>query len=555
MVDGHGLRDMVRRSLSLSPRNFNESPRNDRVSGADRPTSLLRKGLNLFDSPRRSVKSESPKSERRRTEAGPLSSLGKTSHGLHLRRSLSPSQRASSMAHEDESVDSRNSRPDSIRNGVRSNSSSRPSSINALAGDDAKREASIGAILGEMPDLIEILEDTAGEPFSLASFQAFGREQSLDESIDFWIEIRQFQAKAGTSNSPTGKSTPPPSPKTTTEADIYCADVSRILSVYLRPGSEREINLGAAVRSRTLKKVMDALPVAKAMRSPKAGDDVEVSPLPEEEWMVVLLKQEASAGSPAHSPKERKKSNPTTPSAGGTPTDGLSPTSSTAAGNTDDTDSDEEDSPKNNNHTISTTAGEDRPGAPERQLSVREKAQLVEQRHAKAQLHHRMQTHIPKSGVPLTSSPPKWQQGTSKSPEGASSSPVRAIGHVSQKSFAPKKNNFFFPTTDDMESENWRRSLSAITLDRTVFSSAQASIFDLLLRDAYPRYIDVQCRHLEAFLGGKTQDVEGARVVKLLVDREKRRLRERLQAGKDYSAGHSKVTVMSPTGNSIEVLM
>jgi hypothetical protein len=105
--------------------------------------------------------------------------------------------------------------------------------------------------------------------------------------------------------------------------------------------------------------------------------------------------------------------------------------------------------------------------------------------------------------------------------------------------------------------------------DLEVFNTAQAAIYELLLLDAYPRYM--RGRHLELLeciasrqargrahirTGGSMASNAGSyTIVDMLVAREKRLLSEQVRSGNDFAHGKTKIKVMSPTGQEIEIIM
>ncbi|CAM9665595.1 unnamed protein product [Phaeothamnion confervicola] len=92
--------------------------------------------------------------------------------------------------------------------------------------------------------------------------------------------------------------------------------------------------------------------------------------------------------------------------------------------------------------------------------------------------------------------------------------------------------------------------------DRALFDGAQRAIFQLLLRDAYPRYIEKSTQHLHNFVEGNERSAgpEARLMVSMLIEREKLKLQDKIENGVDFGAGREKIRIKSPTGEEIEII-
>ncbi|CAM9797094.1 unnamed protein product, partial [Discosporangium mesarthrocarpum] len=92
--------------------------------------------------------------------------------------------------------------------------------------------ADSAVVLGEVPRLEDLIEGTSTEePFSLASFTSFAKARLFEEAVIFLVEVERLK---------------------TAEAAKFPSELQRLVSTYVRAGSELEVNLSCADRKKAV---------------------------------------------------------------------------------------------------------------------------------------------------------------------------------------------------------------------------------------------------------------------------------------------------------------
>ncbi|KAL4891038.1 RGS domain-containing protein [Aspergillus ambiguus] len=107
----------------------------------------------------------------------------------------------------------------------------------------------------ELPQFDDVLNDIAPHPYTLNTFKSYLEKNHCSEFLDFIIDLREYSERYKSANCRIERSTPQ-----CDESKYLVGLWRRLVSIYIVPGSSREMNLSSEEREQLLQYMDDMIP-------------------------------------------------------------------------------------------------------------------------------------------------------------------------------------------------------------------------------------------------------------------------------------------------------
>ncbi|CAM9343789.1 unnamed protein product [Chrysoparadoxa australica] len=404
-------------------------------------------------------------------------------------------------------------------------------------------DSAVAGVLTDLPSMLDVLKDRAGEPFTLESFREFSQKQLLEENVDFWLAVEAYKMRENVA-----------------DADLE-ETAKHIAETYIIAGAELEVNLSSHCRIDCLNLLKEAFvhdketgtgtagctPAAQkcSFKEPERGLEAEDEAGAEngvedepEEWASCQDDGEL-LGETAPGARDGEE-------ATGPLDEIFADTGSTGSFTCVPA---EDSAPKGTGDSMACTST----GELARDVSTSNLGENL-------------------LGTALSEGGQRGADG--EEPPLPVKEPVGAWGSFDDCSTAeascdegqkPRKGKLYRIETDgsaftaeisprqgeELQEQEQEQQPDPV---RCVFDIPQDEIFTLICRDAYPRYISGYRLHLKNYMLGEQADAKGRAIVAALMKREKAILERKARGDKTCDKAKSHITVTSPSGEKVDCI-